>query len=211
MDLGLYLLKMPFRKIIGFLVPLFKNTNPNWISLALLPVGILMAWTYWMALKQGHEGYLLIAIILGFFRMVVATLDGLVAVTYEKSTAVGDILNRVTPELCDMILYPVLILSLGPLNNLGLGVLMVSWAVTFFGLLGAPSSCPVQSVGPCGQTDRLAALMLFSFLQYFSLSFNWGLHFFRYFFLWLVIGGSLTVVLRFYRTLKAAHEKDQSV
>jgi len=210
-DIGLYQVKYPFRKLIRFLVPVFKHSNPNWISLALLPVGLLMAWCYWEALARHQSTYLLYAILLGFLRMVVATLDGLVAVTYSKSTTVGDILNRVTPELCDLLLYPTILLALQHFDGLGLGVLTISWAIGFFGLQGAASGCPVQSVGPCGQTDRLAALLAFSLLQFLSLHFHWGVDFLTYFFVWILVGGSLTVALRLQRTLKAATEKDASV
>ncbi len=210
MDIGLYQVKYPFRKLIRFLLPLFKHSNPNWISLALLPVGLLMAWCYWQALAQHQNAYLLYAILLGFLRMVVATLDGLVAVTYSKSTTVGDILNRITPELCDLLLYPTILLALQRFDGLALGVLTISWAICFFGMQGAASGCPVQSVGPCGQTDRLAALLAFSGLQFLSLHFGWAVDFMTYFFLWILVGGSLTVVLRLQRTLKAAREKDAS-
>ncbi len=211
MDLGLYMMKMPFRKLIGFLLPLFAKTDPNLISIALLPVGIAMAACYWWGITDNHPGLLLVAVGLGFLRMVVATLDGLVAVTYNTSSVTGDFVNRMTPELCDLLTYPVLICALQRFDGLGVAVLTMSWAITFFGLLGAASGCPVQSVGPAGQTDRLAALMLFSFLQFLSLEYNWQIDFFRWLFIWIVGGGLITISLRFSRSLRAVREKDRNV
>jgi phosphatidylglycerophosphate synthase len=209
MDVGLYMLKMPFRKLIGFLIPWFRNTNPNWISWALLPVGALMAWVYVQAFQTGQAWWLLVGISLGFLRMIVATLDGLVAVTFNKSSALGDLINRLTPELCDLMLLPSLLWATGNTYILGLLVLTFAWATPFFGLLGAPSQCPVQSVGPVGQTDRLAALMAFSFLQFLSQTFQWKISFINVFFYWLVIGGFVTLILRLHRQLKAAKALDR--
>ncbi len=207
MDIGLYQAKHPFRKLIGWLVPLCKHLNPNWISLALLPVGGLMAWCCWQGLQHGGQVFLIYAVFLGFLRMVVATLDGLVATTYSKSTCVGDILNRITPELCDLLLYPVLVLAVQPPVALGVSVLAMSWAIGFMGSAGAPSGVPVQSVGPCGQTDRLAAVMATCALQFCFPS----LPFFHLLLWWIVLGGAITLVLRARRTLQIARETDAGV
>lgn len=209
MDVGLYMLKMPFRKLLGFLIPLFRNTDPNLISWALLPVGAFMAWVYVQAFQTGEPWWLLLAVVLGFVRMIVATLDGLVAVSFHKSSALGDLINRVTPEVCDLVLLPTLLWATGTGSLLGFVVLTFAWATPFFSLMGAPSGCPVQSVGPVGQTDRLAALMLFSFLEFFSQKFQWNISFLTVFFYWLILGGVITLGLRFYRNVKAAKAVDQ--
>ncbi|QDK36479.1 hypothetical protein [Bdellovibrio sp. NC01] len=208
MDVGLYLLKYPFRKVISFLIPACENVDPNKISYALLPVGVAMAWCYYYALSGGHKIFFIIGGLLGILRMIVATLDGLVAVHYNKSSVKGDILNRITPELCDLMLIPTLVVMKG-IYPLGVFVMLFAWAVPFFGLFGAPSGLAVQSVGPVGQTDRLAALMLLSLFQYFSLEFHWGIDFILYFFYWVIIGGTITLILRYTRVYKEAGRKDR--
>ncbi|HEX7674264.1 MAG TPA: hypothetical protein VF412_08835 [Bdellovibrio sp.] len=208
MDVGLYLLKYPFRKMISFAVPACRDVNPNNISWAILPVGAVMAFCYYYAITTGPEILFIVGGLLGFVRMFVATLDGLVAVHYNKSTALGDILNRITPEICDLMLIPTLVIAKG-IYPLGVFVLLFAWAVPFFGYFGAPSGLPVQSVGPVGQTDRLAALMLCSLFQYFSIKFSWGLDFILYFFYWIIIGGSITLLLRFMRVYRSAVQKDK--
>ncbi|HWU43170.1 MAG TPA: hypothetical protein VN132_07025 [Bdellovibrio sp.] len=210
MDMGLYLLKFPVRKMISFSLPLFKNSNPNNISYAILPVGVVMAWCYWQALNGGNKWFFIIGGLLGFVRMFIATLDGLVAVHYNKSTALGDVINRITPEMCDLMLIPTLVIAKG-IYPLGVFVMLFCWATPFFGYFGAPSGLPVQSVGPVGQTDRLAALMLLSLFQFFSLAFNWNLDFILYFFYWVIFGGTMTLIFRFKRTYCAAEKKDKGV
>lgn len=209
MDIGLYLLKFPFRKTIQFLVPLFKNVNPNLISAFLLPIGIITACTYWFAIKNNIPIFYILGIMLAFLRMIIATLDGLVAQEYNKSTALGDIINRMTPELCDLMLIPTIIFASGQFQ-LGTIALTFAWATPFFGLLGSPSGIAVQSVGPVGQTDRLASLMIFSFLQYFSESFQWKINFITFFLQWLILGGVITLSIRFYRVYRDAKSKDKT-
>jgi CDP-diacylglycerol--glycerol-3-phosphate 3-phosphatidyltransferase len=210
-DIGLYTLKYPFRRLITFLLPFFKNTNPNNISWFLLVIGFLTAFTYWVGISS-HSGFaLLLTVLLGFVRMIFATLDGLVALEFNKSTVLGDVVNRMTPEICDLILYPVLVIATGHLDILGISVVAMSWAISYFGLLGTASSCPVQSVGPTGQTDRFAGVMLFSFLQSLGIFFLWEVNFLNYFFYWVLVGGVLTLALRISRTFKAAIQKDLSV
>ena len=208
MNIGLYHLKMPFRKLLIGLLPFCKEVDPNVISWCLLPVGLAMAVCYVLSFQvAGASSFLLLAIVLGFIRMIVATLDGLVAVTYNKSSIKGDLINRVTPELCDFMLYLALVFALRKFDLTGLLAIGLIWLTTFMGLLGSPSGLPVQSVGPVGQTDRLAALMLFSFLEYLSRSYSWGISFFDWFFYWLIIGGVITVSNRFYRSLQAAKSR----
>lgn len=210
MDIGLYPLKYPFRKLIEFLVPRFRDTDPNRISLALLPIGIVMALCYYLAIQQGLSFLLIVAIVLAFVRMVVSTLDGIVAERYAKISKEGDIVNRLHPEVCDIMLYPTIVFAMGEFSVVHVAALGMSWAITFFGLLGAASGGAVQSVGPAGQTDRLAALMVFTLLSFLSTQFDWGHDFLNYFFYWVLIGGAITLYLRYTRSIKQARAQDSA-
>lgn len=196
MQIGLYLLKEPFRKFIKRLVPFCKNIHPNSISWSLLPLGILTGFLYLKA-NVCSEFYLL-AILLLFLRMIVATLDGLVAETYQKQNAMGEILNRFVPELCDIILL-LAIVSNQDRFKYGSLVLGIAWLSSYTGLIGLVAKKPIQSVGPLGQTDRLATLMLFSLLEYLGLKFGWTFNFIVFFLYWTIIGGLLTCFNRFLR------------
>jgi len=90
MDLGLYNLKYPARKLIEGLLPQLADTDPDHISLAMLPVGLLIAAAYWVG-AQGQSWLYLLGILLLFARMFLGTLDGLVATHYGKAT---------TPSTC---------------------------------------------------------------------------------------------------------------
>ena len=201
MDIGLYKLKYPFRKLIQFMVPRCRNMDPNLISWALLPLAVLIALVYWSA-PDSPDLYFL-GILLCFLRMIVATLDGLVAMEFNKSSELGELVNRITPELSDLMLIPAIIFSRPEYLTVGVLAMASAWATTFFGLIGQTVRRPIQSVGPTGQTDRLTALMLFSFLAGIAPRVAWDIDFIQIFLWWCVVGGTLTCLNRYRRTLKA--------
>lgn len=201
MDIGLYKMKYPFRKLIQFMVPRCRNVDPNTISWALLPLAVVIALVYWWA-PHAPDLYFL-GFLLCFIRMIVATLDGLVAIEFNKSSEMGELVNRITPELADLMLLPALIFSRPEYLKIGILAMAAAWATTFFGLVGQTVRRPVQSVGPTGQTDRLAALMIFSVLAGIAPRAGWGIDFIEVFLWWCVAGGLLTCVNRFRRTVMA--------
>lgn len=202
MDLGLYGLKYPVRTMISGLLPRLANTDPNHITLAILPVGIAMAAC---AYAGAHDRpWLWLALVpLGFLRMFLATLDGLVATHFGKSSPAGEIVNRAIPELCDVGLFAALALARPEWRVPGVAALSLGWLTTFAGMVGAVVGKPTQSVGPVGQTDRLAALMLFAFVAFLGARFGWPADVWRVFLWWCALGGILTVVLRMRRHFAA--------
>lgn len=203
MDIGLYNLKYPFRKMIDGVLPLVKNVNPNTVSWLLIPVGIGIAYSYYIGANGAHWLYL-VAIGLTFLRMFLGTLDGLMAEHFEKGSPAGEIINRLTPEICDVLYIAAITLAKPEWFLLGVGVLSIAWLTTFAGLVGLAINKPIQSVGPVGQTDRLAALLIFTLLAFFSEASGWGIDFIKIFLYWAIFGGLLTILLRLGRTFKKA-------
>src|SRR5512142_2798009 len=159
MDVGLYNLKVPARRMIRGLLPFLARTSPDTISWSLIPVGAATA-ACLVAGALGHPWAWLVAIALVFLRMFLGTLDGLVATHFEKCTPRGELVNRLAPELCD-VLYATALAAARPGWRLaGIAALGVAWLTSFAGLVGAVVGRPTQSVGPAGSTDRLAALQL---------------------------------------------------
>ncbi len=200
MEIGLYHLKYPFRKMIGFLLPLFSEVNPNKISWSLVPIGAITAVAYIFAPKMPI--LYLVGALLILTRMVVGTLDGLIAVKFNKSSPKGEMINRITPEICDILLMIALVYATPTHFILGITALGMCWAVTFFGLIGIVAGKKIQSVGPVGQTDRIVALGIFSILQFLSLTNHWGHNFITFFFIWVVVGSLLTIALRINRNFR---------
>lgn len=203
MDIGLYNLKYPARRLIGGVLPRFERTDPNRVSWAMLPVGLAIAVCYALGAAGRPELYLL-AVALMFARMFLGTLDGLIATTYGRSSKQGEIVNRLAPELCDAAYLVALALARPAWLLPGALALAAAWLVTFAGLVGATAGLPTQSVGPAGQTDRLALLQALSVAAWASDRFGWGVDFLRVFLWWVAAGGVLTVALRLSRHLKAA-------
>ena len=199
MKLGLYQLKYPARKLIEGFLPYVKNVNPNTISLLLLPVGLGMAFCTYLGLHK-YPSLLLISFALCIIRMFLGTLDGLMAVRFDKSTPKGELLNRLTPEFCDVMYLVAIVVARPDLQLLGLFMLALAWLISFTGMLGAVVHAPTQSVGPVGQTDRLATLMLVLLLAYYQVSFD----VIAFFIWWGIVGGVFTVSLRLWRTFHVA-------
>lgn len=201
MDIGVYNLKYPFRRLIGFLLPLFKSIDPNHVSYSLIPLGLITSGVYFLAPNTPSLYLLGVSLILA--RMVLGTMDGLMAVKFNKETPDGEMINRIAPEVADVFLMLGLVFSAPQYLGLGAVAIACCWAVTFFGLVGIVAGRKIQSVGPVGQTDRVVALIFFSVLQYFSMTNGWGLDYIYYFLLWVIVGSLPTIGLRAYHNLKA--------
>lgn len=199
MKIGLYHLKYAARKLIAWALPYVENVNPNTISILMLPVGAAVAISSYLGFKHFPE-LLLVSVILCILRMFLGTLDGLMAVHFNKQSPEGEILNRLTPELCDMMYLIAIILAKPELNVVGLFVIGLAWLTSFSGLLGLFVARPIQSVGPVGQTDRLAAFMIILLLQYVDSSTN----FIQIFMWWCLGGGIITVAFRLWRTFNVS-------
>lgn len=187
MNIGLYNLKYPARKLIAALLPYLKSVNPNWVSLSLIPVGICTAWAY-------SSGDLLIGAALILLRMFLGTLDGLLAEHFQKKSTLGEVLNRLTPELGDIFLFGALAFKI---PFWGITALCTCWVTTFAGLIGLAVQRGIQSIGPTGQTDRLAALLLFSLLSLVPLDWDW----LQIFLVWCTVGNLMTIGFRLKRVL----------
>lgn len=184
MNIGLYNLKYGARKLMKWVLPFCEKIDPNWISLSLLPFGALAAWAY-------GTGHFLWGVLFILARMFLGTLDGLVAEHFQRETPCGKLLNRLAPELCDAMLFALLAFR-DPIW--GIPALCFAWLTTFSGLIGLCQGQGIQSVGPAGQTDRLAALILCSI---FPFDIDWM----RVFLIWCTVGGAATVVNRLTRTI----------
>ena len=167
----------------------------------MVPIGAAIAACYYFG-AAGQTWLYLVAIGLTFLRMYLGTLDGLMAERFDKATPVGAIVNKVAPELCDVMYLVVLALARPEWTVLGLGVVAVAGLTTFAGMVGLVSGRPGQSIGPVGQTDRLAALLLLTLAAFFSDSYEWGIDFIWIFLVWSLLGGIVTVILRLYPNLK---------
>ena len=204
MDIGLYNLKYPFRKTISWLLPLVRNISPNAISWSLLPVGVATALCYYQGPE--HPELYLVGAGLIFLRMIISTLDGLVAVTFQKCSPEGEIVNRIAPELCDAMLMIAIILAQRKHFEIGMLALVVCWLTSFAGLVGCAGGKKIQSVGPVGQTDRITALLILSLITPFADAFSTPFDILYWFLWWCVVGGIATIFIRFYRQLSNEDE-----
>lgn len=153
-DLGLYQGKYALRRVLDR-IPGIARLDPNAVSISsLVPsalAGVSLGFGWWPLAILGIVG-----------RMVLTTLDGHIAENYGKKTRIGGYVNRVPAELGDVMILLGLWTRADPLW--GTLVIGGAWLVNVFGVLGLVGGGSTQSVGPAGQTDRLALLLLASAL-----------------------------------------------
>jgi phosphatidylglycerophosphate synthase len=185
-DLGLYQAKHGLRRVLN-LIPGIEHLSPNAVSVSSLVPSALAAYGLW----QGLPVLLLLGIV---GRMLLTTLDGLIAEGYGKKTRVGGYVNRIVAELGDVMLYLALALVVdAPWGALVLGL---AWLVNMFGVLGLVSQGSIQSVGPAGQTDRVVLVALYAVVRMFTpLSWTPLAQL-------LVVLMAITLVLRTYRSAR---------
>jgi len=186
LDLGLYQAKYSLRALLRK-IPGINQLSPNWLSCSTIIPGLATAYCL-------YQGWWIGAIIAIASRMLLSTLDGLVAEEFDKKSPLGAYLNRLPGEITDLLI----ILGLFPHSQLTwiiALIILTSWVQTF-GLLGLTAGSKTQSVGPCGQTDRLAIIALSCIVAAF------GFPVWQYVIPGMCIGCGLTILLRIFRSIR---------
>jgi phosphatidylglycerophosphate synthase len=185
-DLGLYqtkyILRAWLRKIPGI-----GRLSPNVLSVLAIVPGLLAAYCL-------YHSYYLGAILAIMGRMIINTLDGLIAEEFDKKSHLGAYLNRLPGEFTDILI----VMGLWPHGSLYWVMALVAltgW-VQMIGILPLAAGGKGQSVGPCGQTDRLAIILISCVV---ALS---GVDVWRYMIPALCYGCGLTLLIRIYRSIR---------
>jgi CDP-diacylglycerol--glycerol-3-phosphate 3-phosphatidyltransferase len=151
-DIGLYQAKFAARRLLDRL-PGIERLEPNAVSVASIVPSAVAA----VALANGWWLVVIVGII---GRMVLTTLDGHIAENYGKATRVGAYVNRVPAEIGDAM---ILLALFARAEALWVGLVLAgAWLVNVLGVLALVAGGSTQSVGPAGQTDRLALLIVAS-------------------------------------------------
>ena len=185
-DIGLYRSKYAVR---GWLdrIPGVERLQPNHVSMASLAPSALAAVALWFGWWP-----LVVAGIAG--RMALTVLDGLLAEAYDRKTRIGPYLNRLPQEIGDITLF----LALSPWAEIGWVALLLgaAWLVNVLAELPGVAGGDPQPVGPAGQPDRIAIVMVAAAIHTF-VAFDWT---------WvcvLIVALSVpTVALRIARTVR---------
>ncbi len=202
MDIGLYSLKFQARRFFSWLLPFCENVNPNVLTLLILPIGLLTAISTYCAIKLQSNIFYYIFIASIVLRIFLGTFDGYLAEYYKKTSKEGEILNRLMPEMADMLYLIALAMSIPNMQLIFYMVFSLAWLTSFTGLIPMLVNKSIQSVGPVGQTDRLITFLLIMILCLVIKNQIWQLIILKSFIYWLVIGGVITVTIRLWRVFK---------
>jgi CDP-diacylglycerol--glycerol-3-phosphate 3-phosphatidyltransferase len=163
-DAGLYTTKYAVRRWIDH-IPGVSRLEPNWVSVSsLLPsalAAVALWYGWWPLVILGIAG-----------RMGVTVADGLIAESYGKRTRIGSYVNRLPQEVGDAALFFALFNRADAL--LVGSVLACAWVVNVMAILPALAGGSAQRVGPGGQPDRIAVVMVSAAIATF-LPLSWNL------------------------------------
>lgn len=185
-DVGLYQTKYALRRWLDR-IPGVERLSPNAVSLASLVPSGLAAVSLWLGWWP-----LVVVGILG--RMALTVMDGLLAEAYGKKTRIGPYLNRLPQEIGDIALF----LALWPWVDPAWLVLLLgaAWLVNVCGVLPGVAGGSPQPVGPAGQPDRIAIVLVAAAIRTFVVfDLTWVC-------VLIVVLSIPTVVLRVSRTVR---------
>lgn len=151
-DLGLYFTKYAIRRLLDR-IPGVSRLQPNAVSISSLVPSALAAVSLW-------QGWWVLVIVGILGRMALTVLDGHVAEAYGKKTRIGPYVNRVPQEFGDVMLLLALFAWAEPAWVCL--ALAGSWLVNVLGVLPVVAGGSPQAVGPGGQADRLAVMLVAS-------------------------------------------------
>jgi CDP-diacylglycerol--glycerol-3-phosphate 3-phosphatidyltransferase len=148
-DIGLYQTKYALRRWLDR-IPGVARLQPNHVSIASLAPSALAAVSLWF-------GWWPLVIVGIAGRMALTVMDGLIAEAYGKKSRIGPYLNRLPQEIGDIALF----LALLPWADVRWVALLLgaAWLVNVCGCCpGSPAVA--QPVGPAGQPDRIAIVLV---------------------------------------------------
>ena len=166
--MDMYLLKFPYRKILLPLAKKLKFIDPDIISYAATFVAAITMFCYIFADK--NPVLLLVSIGLTFLRMSLNTIDGVIAIERGNLRLKGEVVNAFPDRYSDI--FVMIGIGLSAFCNTTLGFIGFAsvFLVSYAGMMGKAIGVEWQHHGPLGKVERLIIIMIFSLLQYLSLT-----------------------------------------
>lgn len=186
---------------VNWILPKCKESNPIHISLWLILFGAFTAIVYFFATY--FPFFYFLGIVLIFIRLVTEKLDEQVAITYQKNSIRAQLFNLISPELADILLMIGIIMADFDYMGVGIVAMGVCWAMILFDLAGLLSDHEIKRKGPMQEPYRVLTLIVASMLQFFAQTFHWPVDFIYIFLVWIIIGGLITILLRWRHLFKS--------
>jgi len=210
--MGLYVWKFPFREVLKPLAKALRGVNPDLVSYLAVVVAFFTGVCFYFA---GDQPFLLIgAIVLIFLRMILNTLDGVMAIEINKSGPEGEIVNALPDRYSDI--FVMLGIAFSPYCNVYLGAIasISVLLVSYTGMMGKAIGVSWQHSGPLGKVERLILIMIAALLQYicalkninhFTL-FSFRLSVIEILMVWFVIAAQISIFNRVRSALREIKE-----
>jgi len=202
--MGLYLWKFGFRKFLHPLAKLLRKTNPDLISYLATVVAFFTGVCFYFAWQFPY--FFLLSAFLIFLRMVLNTLDGIIALEQNKTSLKGEIVNAFPDRYSDIFTLCGILFSSHKYFYLGTLALVFTLLISYTGMLGKAIGVSWQHQGPLGKVERLVSLIVFSFLQFLFIHLNLDINLTGLLFIWFIIGSQITIFNRLRGMLREIKE-----
>ncbi len=208
--MALYLLKYPYRKILLPLAQKLKWMNPDILGYLATIVALGTAFCYFYAVDK--PVLLIISILLTLFRMTLNTIDGVIAIERGNLKLKGEVVNALPDRYSDI--FIIIGIAVSPLCNtyLGLAGMASMFLVSYTGMLSKAIGAQWQHQGPLGKVERLIFIMIFSVLEYMSLTGKIGkfhsITYFEWLMILFIVLGQITVYNRLVAMLRECRKLD---
>lgn len=209
--MALHFLKYPYRK---FLLPTVRKLtwiNPDLISYTAVLVAFATSYCYLNA--TGNASLLIVSIILTITRMTLNTMDGVIAIQRGNLRIKGQVVNALPDRYADIAVVGGIALSGLCSPFIGLLGLSSMFLVSYTGMLGKALGDTWQQHGPLDKVERLVYIMIFSLLQYLSLTGKieqlYSFTYFEWLMILFIAFGQITVLRRLIAQLKEYKEIEE--
>lgn len=202
--MGIYSIKPKFQKFLTPVTNFFirHKISPNTINIT----GLLLSLIAGVCLyySSSKPELLLYVPVLVFVRTAFNALDGLVSRALGVASSFGEVLNEFLDRISDSVIF--FGLALATFSNLALGSLTVIVILlnSYLSIVSKAAGGSRQYGGVMGKADRMVYVGAMSLLVY--VTHNASL--WNYFFAFILLGTSITLVQRFITTKNELHVID---
>jgi len=187
---------------------IFAGVNPNvltWLSLVFAFLAGLFFYFSSPDLELSNY-YLFFAVLFVFLNGFFDAIDGKVAKLANKTSKRGDFLDHALDRYADVLMVGGIAISPWCDARIGLLAIVGMLLTSYMGTQSQAVGYKREYSGLLGRADRLALLMILPILQHILIHYNYqiiyGFYLLEWMLIYFAVVGNITVIQRFYGTLR---------
>lgn len=198
--ISVYKLKPKFQQLLTPILLFLnqKKITANQITIASILLSVIIGILFWNA---DDSKWFFLSLPIGLlFRMALNALDGMMAIKFNQTSKLGEVLNEVGDIVSDVIIFFPLLKFQPESLYLIIVFIVLSIINEFAGLIGKVVGKERRYDGPMGKSDRALILGLYGLILFFGVNIS---NYSKYIFGFLII---LLVISTYIRLKKSLDE-----